>query len=105
MRAGTCIHFKPLRGVHSKCAKGINYTQAFKVAGHAVMLTMPCVTLNERFVFHGDGEARKLVSVLVPVNRAVQVERPCAMREFPTEDQLASKNSGRSSAPVRKWWD
>jgi hypothetical protein len=105
MRAGTCIHFKPLRGVHSKCAKGVNYTQAFKVAGHSVMLTMPCVTLNERFVFHGDGDARRLVSVMVPVNRGEQVEIACELREFPSDEQLAAKGSSRSSAPVRKWWD
>lgn len=112
MREGTCIHFRLISGAHSKCAKGLNYVDEFKVTGKPVLVTAPCVTLAERFQFQGSGEKRKLVAVLVPVNRMGELEKSCAWREFPTREQLERADGMRGctpakridSTPARQWW-
>lgn len=112
MRKGTCIHFRPLTaGNASRCSKGVNYVDAFKVPGRPVMQTAPCVTLAERFTWEGEGRARKLVAVLYPVQRDGALEKPCTLREFPTQGRLNSI-AGSQEANVRaasgsmgrQWW-
>ena len=83
MNRGTCIHYTGLRpgSVEPSCAKGVDMRETFDGKAPGIFMRMPCMTLTRSL----DDNNKPVYATR---DRRGHQEIPCALREFPTDEQI-----------------